>query len=253
MGAEEDRLVFDPASADFWRRFKADYWEQQPVAMVVPEPLFEVADIFAAVVAMPSRGPSDRFWLAASEQPKTPEDFRQLSLDVFGPKASDGGFEGFFARMGENGYGINIHSLGSGNPSLIPAKESFARNLAAVPGRATPLGWHIDTFFGNYLATPFGIHSDAASVFSFVLQGQRRYYTWPPECFAPGDPALMTPDLDVIAAQVPRAEVFEVGPGECFYWPSNRWHLVGSDGQPFVAAQIFTTFDEGQLEHLRSG
>jgi hypothetical protein len=102
---------------------------------------------------------------------------------------------------------------------------------------------------GTYRATPFGIHRDPAGVFSFTLKGQRTYFTWPAETFEPDHPDLLSPDPDVIARHLDKAERFDVSPGQVFYWPSNRWHLVASQGDPFVVAQVsayFAPADVGQ-------
>jgi 50S ribosomal protein L16 3-hydroxylase len=108
-----------------------------------------------------------------------------------------------------------------------------------------------DTFFGNYRATPFGIHRDPASVFSFVLQGRRTYCFWPMSHFASDDPDLYRTDPEVLARHLDHAERFEAGPGDLIYWPSNRWHVILADGHPFVAAQVSAYFrpeDVGQAE-----
>lgn len=123
--------------------------------------------------------------------------------------------------------------------------QGFIDHLSRVPGRPEVKRWDLDTFFGTYRVTPFGVHRDAASVFSFLLMGERTYYTWPPDYFA-DEQALYTPDPDKIAPHLAKAEVFHLKPGEVFYWPSNRWHVVMSDGRPSVVAQISAYFKYAQ-------
>ncbi len=82
-----------------------------------------------------------------------------------------------------------------------------------------------------------------------MLQGQRTYCFWPMATFAPDDPGLWRPDSQEIRRRMPTAEIFQAGPGDLVYWPSNRWHVVLSDGEPFVAAQVSAYFlaeDVGQ-------
>lgn len=198
-------------------------------------------EVFQAVTTMPERGPSDRFWLARNPQPSSMADFVRLDLDLMGPQANDGGFDGFFARLADHSYGINIHRLGSVVPAFTKLAEDVESAVADAPGPKVQV-WRTDTFFGNYRATPFGIHRDPASVFSFTLHGTRTYYTWPPEAFSPDDPDLGTIRPEVLARHLPDAERFDVGPGSLVYWPSNRWHLVGSPGEPFVVAQVSAYF-----------
>lgn len=242
-------LTSDIGSPD-WATFISTYWEKDPVLMASgfgDEPL-TLDTLFAAITSMPARGPSDRFWLAARAPVRSRQDFRRLNLDLIGPQSSDQGFDGFFDRMGSHSYGINIHGLGKADARYDDLKEVFAGALHGAPG-PVPLRWQSDTFFGNYRATPFGIHRDPAGVFSFTLKGHRSYYTWPAATFEPDHPDLFNPDPDVIDKHLATAERIDVRPGQVVYWPSNRWHLVASSGDPFVVAQVsayFAASDVGQ-------
>lgn len=239
----------DP-QAGFWTSFVREYWEKSPVVINAgaPDDLPSLADLFAAVTHMPKVGPNDRFWLAATETPRSRGDFAHIDLRLMGPQPSDGDFDGFFARLSTHSFGINIHRLDRGNPTFEGLVKDISTALATADG-PTPYMWLSDTFIGNYPATPFGIHRDPAGVLSFTLAGTRTYYTWPPETFVNGHPDLGTPDPDVIARHLPTAERFDVAPGSLMYWPSNRWHLVASPGEPFVVAQVSAYFrpeDVGQ-------
>lgn len=239
----------DP-EADFWTDFVEQYWEKEPAVLNAGDPatLPSLDDVYAAVTHMPRVGPNDRFWLAAQETPRSRDDFAQIDLSLMGPQPSDGGFDGFFHRLSAHSFGINIHRLDKGNPAFQGLVEDVSGALALAPG-PTAYMWLSDTFIGNYPATPFGIHRDPAGVLSFTLEGTRTYYTWPPEAFFDGHPDLGTPDPDVIARHLPNAERFDVQPGSLMYWPSNRWHLVTSPGEPFVVAQVSAYFrpeDVGQ-------
>lgn len=239
----------DP-DAEFWATFIADYWEKAPVLMsagTLDAPL-TLPDVFDAVTHMPKVGPNDRFWLAATPRPRTRADFARIQLGLMGPQVSDGDLDGFFSRMAAHSFGINIHKLEKGNPAFGGLTADIASALAASDGPTATM-WLSDTFIGNYPATPFGIHRDPAGVLSFTLKGVRTYYTWPPDAFEDGHPDLGTPDPDVIARHLPDAERFDVEPGALMYWPSDRWHLVASPGEPFVVAQVTAYFraqDVGQ-------
>ena len=231
-------------SAPFWTTFVSEHWEKSPVVMDAPvaHPALDLATLFSAVTSMTQRGRSDRFWLAGSAEPASRADFVMLDLDLMGPQPSDGGFDGFFARMTDHSYGINIHRLGEAQGEYRELVNTIASAVKGAPG-PTPTFWLSDTFFGNYRATPFGIHRDPASVFSFALAGRRTYYTWPMEAFKPDDPDLNRIDPAVLKRHLPHAECFDVSAGQAFYWPSNRWHLVAADGEPFVVAQVSAYFD----------
>lgn len=235
---------------EFWDAFIDEYWEKNPVLMnagLFSSPL-TLDDVFEAVTHMPKVGPSDRFWMASVPIPRTRRDFARIKLELMGPQTSDGDLNGFFSRMAHHSFGINIHRLEKGNPRFADITNDIAKALSRADA-PTPTMWLSDTFIGNYPATPFGIHRDPAGVLSFTLQGTRTYYTWPPEAFFDGHPDLGTPDPDVIGRHLPTAERFDVGPGSLVYWPSNRWHLVASPGEPFVVAQVTAYFrpeDVGQ-------
>jgi hypothetical protein len=236
--------------SDDWATFNSSFWEKTPVLMSsgFENAALTLDSLFAAVTSMPSHGPSDRFWLAQNSPVRTRQDFQRIDLKLMGPQLNDGDFDGFFSRLGSHAYGINVHGLGKADARYVSLVKEFARATRDAPG-ATPQSWQSDTFFGNYRATPFGIHRDPAGVFSFTLKGQRTYFTWPAETFEPDHPDLLSPDPDVIARHLDKAERFDVSPGQVFYWPSNRWHLVASQGDPFVVAQVsayFAPADVGQ-------
>jgi hypothetical protein len=234
---------------EFFREFHHTYWEREPVVMEcnLEDCPFTLADLFTAAISMPSRTRSDRFWLARNKPPQSRGDFVLLDLDLMGPNKKDGSFAGFFHRMRNHSYGINLHRIELGYPPFADCKEFYSKQLSNCEGFPKPESWDLDTFFGNYRATPFGIHRDPASVFSFCLLGHRTYYTWPMEQFQVGDPCLGTLNQEMLAEAISTAGRFNVESGQVFYWPSNRWHLVGSSGDPFVVAQISAYFHQAEI------
>lgn len=90
--------------------------------------------------------------------------------------------------------------------------------LGAIPADFVDL----DIFCGRYSLTPFGIHRDNASVFQFVLSGDRSMTVWPED-------AIESPP-STTAFSCPRMEVLRASPGESVaYWPSSYWHVGRSD------------------------
>ncbi len=176
-------------SAAFWRDFIEQHWEQEPtVWRGLYEPGITTADeLFETVVAMPSRSKSDRFWVAKQSPVHDCDGYTLISLDHFGPKSKDGSLDGFFTRVrqGLNArpMGINIHQLQLANSALWFWFRQFIRGLIDGTGELPTQRWELDTFFGTYDVTPFGIHRDNASVFAFGILGQRTYYFWPADAF----------------------------------------------------------------------
>ncbi len=236
--------------SEFSTKFAKQYWEQRPCVFDYPakQAIANLDELFHAVVNMPSRGPSDRFWVAKSVPPKRYDDFRNIQgegINLFGPKADDGNLMGFFERMNGRHFGFNSHKLGAGLPVIDERMKAIVLGLqqAGLPLKPQQRGWVSDTFFGTYHATPFGIHRDPASVFSLTLLGERTYYTWPMDYFPLGHKDLQCPDNNAIKRHIPNAEVFKLSPGKVFYWPSNRWHVATSNGQPTAVVQMSTYFD----------
>ena len=228
---------------EFWSSFKSQFWESKPVLLksVFPEQLVTKPELFGAILSKPSTASSDRFWVSKSGG----RDYRLVDLGMFGPKSSDGCFDVFFERARRNlkgrQFGVNIHNLQTGAPALWFRFRDFLHGLIQRVGLPTQQ-WDIDTFFGNYEFTPFGIHQDNASVFALGLLGQRTYYAWPEDYFKKGDPALHTSDVSKMKPHLEHAIQMELRPGDIAYWPSSHWHVVGSDGEPSIVVQASAYF-----------
>lgn len=237
----------------FWPHFIENYWEQKATSFPMPadKPFLGTRELFDIVTSMKERVPSDRLWIATNTPPKTISDFTMASLDMLGPQRADRDFDTYFNRFSKYAAGVNIHNLQKVRPDLWERLEGFTEHLSKAKNAPVALNWDLDTFFGTYRSTPFGIHKDPASVFAFVLEGERTYCTWDSDYFDPQDEALHTPDLDKIEPHLKNARTFTVGPGEVFYWSSNCWHVVLSDGDPSIVVQISAYFDPEKLSHWR--
>jgi len=95
-----------------------------------------------------------------------------------------------------------------------------------------------------YGTAPTLIHKDTAGVFTHVVSGFKRYFTWPFDTFddIAGDGALQRQVNLPAAVRVQdyqdTATVVEGGPGAVLYWPSDRWHCATSDGRYAVSLHI---------------
>ncbi len=236
-----DARFFDPVVTS--------YWEQQPFVFTTePETAPFTADaVFAALVTPGERDRLDWMHLATSKQPARVRDYVPLNVTQLGPRAGDDGWLGFFGRLEDMEFGLNVHDLGRRNPDLAQAAVPFDQHLSHVSGAPVPRKWELDTFAGTYRATPFGIHRDNASVFSFCLMGRRTVMLWEPDFFAPGHPDLTKPDARIIDKYADDAIALRLQPGLGAYWPSGYWHVVLSDGQPFVVAQVSAYYDPADL------
>lgn len=241
-------LRYSPDST-FFDAVISDHWERTPFVFTVPQQHapFTADAVFAAVIADEGRDRLDWMNLAASKEPARVRDYVPLSVNQLGPRVSDGDWEGFFGRLAGKEFGLNVHDLGRRNPALASVAETFEQHLSDVPGAPVPRRWELDTFAGTYRATPFGIHRDNASVFSFCLIGHRTVMLWDPDYFHPGHPDLTRPDAQIVAKHAPHAVQLQLEPGLGAYWPSGYWHVVLSDGNPFVVAQASAYYDPADL------
>lgn len=228
-----------------WSHFIDAYWEKHPRKLGSPEwaRFCSIEELFEVFIAARNsdRGGADRFWIARRTPPKRKKDFILVDLDLLGPQSADGDFAGFFSRMQGRSFGINLHRLGRWNPLLQSRLSEPIKRLNQLHGGGQVKRWDIDCFLGTYRVTPFGVHKDQASVFSLCLQGERTYLTWAPDYSWPKED-LFVPDEARIQKHLDAAEQFTVRPGEIFYWPSNRWHVVHSDERPSVVVQFSAYF-----------
>jgi len=241
-----------PWTEDLWTQFMEEFWECKPtrLPMLNAGPLASLQELFKLVVSMKDskRLPADRFWIARRNPPRDRvKDFLLASLDLMGPQTADVDFDGFFCRMAGRTGGVNIHRLQDHCPVFWARTAELTSRIASQNLSSPVRRWDFDTFFGTYRITPFGAHRDQASVFSFCLKGERTYCTWPPDYSWPRDD-LYTPDPDRLRPHLDNAERFVVRAGQLFYWPSNRWHLVLTQGQPSVVVQASAYLGSGQRE-----
>ncbi len=231
----------NPWQDEDWDEFIVRHWEIDPVLLPAPAwaRFCDLSELFDIIVA--SRGSerlvADRFWVARKPQPRRNDDFAMVDLDLLGPQPSDGSLNGFFSRMHGRVFGVNLHRLDRWRKGLRQRLAEPMERLSHVDGSRAVRRWDIDCFLGTYRMTPFGVHQDRASVFSLCLHGERTYLTWPPDYPWPEED-LFVPDATRLGKHLDAAEHFRVSPGELFYWPSNRWHVVCSDGKPSVVVQF---------------
>lgn len=235
----------------FWSDFIKDYWEQHPCQFKLPIdlPFVNLDELFYAITHMPEYGGSDRLWILRNSPPKKYLDFTMGNLKLIGPQRADINFDGYFKRMQKHRTGVNLHAIDKGLPEIRSRVEHSIRMLTQEKSTPVAEKWVLDTFFGTYLVTPFGIHKDPASIISVVLKGERTYCTWPSDYFSQTDDAVQTPDEDKIKPHLKNAQIFNLKEGDVFYWPSNRWHVVLSDGSPSITAQLSAYFAPNDLDH----
>jgi 50S ribosomal protein L16 3-hydroxylase len=219
--------------SDFWRRFGQENWERKPEVFpaAFPGPLLSPDETMRGLKLAFSRlqagdpGARPRCYLEGAEVTNGADYARMMPTDA------DQTLEGYAQRLGSKGFGIVVNAFHVHYPELWYRLRAFFRGLVDSVG--LPAG-KIDPvfFFGNYPVTPFGVHLDEASVFTFNLAKQKRVLAWPREHFSKrGVPAMDTHLLAPHAPHVGTATQLEMGPADLMYWPSSHWHVGVSEGQ----------------------
>jgi hypothetical protein len=234
---------------NFWRNVSEQHWHRDPFAFTVDPSAapFTEEQLFAALVSQVDHDPLDWVQIAVSDSPAKIRDYRLGTFRRDGPQPADDDFDGYFRRMAGVSFGLNVHDLGRRDTRLAGVPDVFDAHLGRHPLSPVPRKWELDTFVGNYAATPFGIHRDNAGVFSFCLVGRRTVMLWEDDYFAPGHADLTQPDPLIIARHAGAATKIELAPGLGAYWPPGNWHVVLSDGNPFAVAQVSAYFDPADL------
>ncbi|MBX7101503.1 MAG: hypothetical protein K1X89_27560 [Myxococcaceae bacterium] len=235
MGASDFQLP-----ADFWNRFQQTHWEKAPAVFpgVFPGPILDgaatLAGVRTAFSALQATDPGDR-----------PRCYLEGTQVTFGPLYArfipgdaDTSLEAYAARLerelGGKGFAVVVNAFHVHVPALWHRLRGFFRGLTQVQGlpaaRIDPV-----LFLGNYPVTPFGVHTDTASIFTFSLGEAKRMLLWPREYFAQRRVPAM--DTQLLASHEPYAAdavSLSMGQRDLMYWPSSLWH-VGVSGRTLQA------------------
>lgn len=203
-----------------------EFWEACPVrGEVRTGTLLDSSELLAllrhATLAFEARGDHGakfRFYHGPSQ-----EFF--VTRDVL-PSATDPTFPAFVDRVAQlhepSEFGIVLNGCHAFHPALWHRLRKFLKCLYEVIGR--PIG-RVDPalFMGNYRATPFGVHADAAGVFMFVVYGTRQVHLWEPDDWLP-----IAQDRLRFHRHLQLAINCEAKAGEVIYWPSRYYHVITS-------------------------
>lgn len=232
----------------FWTRTFKPVWERAPCAVESGFPLgLSEAEMFDAVVTASQRVGSVRF--AIDTDCLSPEDSARWL-----PKTSDRSFAQYHARMqdelGARAYTVQVNHLEEHGWPVWNWSREFLDELYAHVG-FHGLGGYASCFFGDYRTTPFGVHRDAESVFTFPMIGEKKIRTWP-DAYVQQNPALR--GSTKYDEHLRASTLVKAGPNGVVYWPADRWHVgesepgvtltlgVGvfrSDHAPVLARELF--------------
>jgi 50S ribosomal protein L16 3-hydroxylase len=235
---------------EFWSTFAARNWEREAgvFAGLFPGPILTPDETFAAFVsafhAFRAHQPGDR--------PRCHIEGAEVvdgsMYARFLPRPEDGTLEGYARRVSSTlegrGFGVVINAFHVHHRELWYRLRAFFRGLYALTGlpasRTDPV-----LFVGDYPLTPFGVHNDRASVFTFSLGRPKRVLLWPRAYFD----ERRVPRLEdrLLVEHLPFAKDaidLHIGPKDLMYWPSSHWHLaVAPPGELHATLGVGVYFD----------
>ena len=85
-----------------------------------------------------------------------PTKYKQIPLEMFGPKAADGSLSGFFDRTAkrfkDRRFGINVHHLQIASPEVWFRFREFVHGLTEVTQQLPTLRWNVEAVFTHQKA-----------------------------------------------------------------------------------------------------
>ncbi|MGZ3772173.1 MAG: JmjC domain-containing protein [Pseudobdellovibrionaceae bacterium] len=214
----------------FWRDFTKNHWEKKPLLLKnVQSSLREVSaeEIFNLLVLYGDRcrklNNPEGFKFFIDGFKASEEDVLQVL-----PEKEDKSILGYHDRMSAlfPDYCLVCDELLRVNYKKQHIITNFTSELydhVGLPNRFSEIGLYL----GNYRKTPFGVHVDNCSVFSFPVVGEKSFRLWTP-LFVKQNPGL------VRAFKYNKykndSQLLKAGPGDMIYWPSSAWHIAESDG-----------------------
>jgi hypothetical protein len=218
-------------------------WEKRPMHVGRGRvPLMSSAELFQTVVRMadafrrgePTPEPGFRWCHDGKQIVRFVQGARPSAAKGL-PRAEDGSFAGYHERLsGLPSYFLQAPHLQAGDALVWQRCQSFLTRLYGYVGVPSQRAF-CDVYVGRYQSTPFGIHIDGASNFTFGIEGKKTLYLWEPEFYH----AKLAHLVDVDYRRFLRhAIALTVGPGEVIYWPSRYWHIAEPSTELSVTMNI---------------
>jgi hypothetical protein len=140
-----------------------------------------------------------------------------------------------FDQMKGSDFSLIINNVQSLDHDIFSKSCFFLNDLYKKTGFPKS-GALLDLFWSNSKKSSLDLHKDEQEVFTFVIEGKKKFYTWPFEYFQnilnlPGYLKYKTHPLDGFdfESHLDHAIALEAEEGDMIYWPSNYWHIGVSD------------------------
>lgn len=223
----------------FWQDFVHTTWERTPAHLGRDlEPLLNPAELFSLAVGVAEAlaGGDDRMRVRwCGDGRRTFNLAPEAASGELLPQRQDRNIEGYCQRMSaRETFFFQLPRLQLFHPAIWPRVARLCRTLHSLIGTPGLMSW-TDAYFGRYRSTPFGVHLDGASNFTFGVTGYKTFYLWEPDYYRQHMAARSVHDF---AEFIPAAQKLTVGPGEVIYWPGRFYHVAVPDGQFSVTMNL---------------
>lgn len=235
-----------------WHDFVVDHWETKPLTFRDPDSgLCDEQAVFNGIKS------------AATElREGTIRDHRDVTFHVENAVVVDPGpylprlpesIEQYLARLEHllphQPFTLLINNFQEFSPSLCLCMRRFARSLIEHLGwlPAGMVSSHV--MLARYAVSPFAVHKDPNSVFTFLIRGKKTLRVWPFEVFADRtqQPFAVHRQLNLYdfdySSFLGKAVALTGQTGDVLYWPSTYWHVGETDGDDSIHISLHFTFD----------
>ena len=244
MRTETRRRIYckgSPVRTDdaFWRDFSDSHWESTAAKFTgdVFAPFADPTRLFRALVrACELLKEGKRVPLRWSDGDNYvtpgPQAYDRL------PRREDRSFEGYAERMQARTFMLHLNELQGFDTEIWDLTRAFLFDLYERVGLPVALTL-CDIYVAQYRRTPFGVHLDGASNFSFGVVGKKTLYLWEPEFYhREMKPQGAVDYRKFIEHSIP----LEVGPREVIYWPSRYWHIGEPEAERFCVTMNLAVY-----------
>jgi|GEM_PF-4025685 len=234
-----------------WRDFIAENWERKPISFRDPDSgLCNESAVFEGLMCAADelragsiRDHRDVSFHLANAVIIDPGPYLPLCSDSLGD---------YLARMetslGNQPFALLVNNFQEFSPRLCFHMRLFARNLFEHLGMlpAGTVSSHV--MLARYAVSPFAVHKDPNSVFTFMIRGKKTLRVWPFEVFADRTQQPFAKHRQLNLYDFNYLPFQETGiplsgeHGDVLYWPSTYWHVGETDGDS-VHISLHLTFD----------
>jgi 50S ribosomal protein L16 3-hydroxylase len=218
-----------------WSSFVRDHWEKAPTTFRHPDSSFDDEPaLFRAIVEARRQ---IRDGAIRDHRDVTYHDGTAAEIDPspFLPLDSEATLDAYLDRLSRNksprGFTLLINNFQQFSDVLAIRMRLFLQGLFQAMGRlpAGTVSSHL--MVASYGTSPYAVHKDPNSVFTFVLRGAKTLRVWPFSALAHKTQQRFAEHLQLnlygldyhpyVAESIPL-----VGrPGTALYWPSTYWHV----------------------------